>query len=347
MNYMSEIKQSLVHSPNVDDKQFAVNVYSLFINVDESILNLNPLIEKHGYIFEAVDLAELEKNFSKFFDFSRDESFQNQPRVQVNNCPGKTVSSQFMSMLQQNQFVSWNEWASGRIIFLKSLNKVNATVKGGVYDSTNVRKALSDCMQYVDSLLLQLRLFKHGYIAVSSYFGKHDCDNHVSPKTSNSLHSIWKCPPEFFHISEDEVLDLKETLNNFFEKKSVTNIAIDSFNLSYSNISNELRYLSLMICLESLFNVNGKEIAHTISRHLAIVVSSNEDEFKSNYSVIKKLYDYRSNIVHGRKTKEDSLNKIIELEGFVRKAINFFLKINLNQKELFATLNLAGWKLVI
>lgn len=102
-----------------------------------------------------------------------------------------------------------------------------------------------------------------------------------------------------------------------------------------------------MICLESLFNVNGKEIAHTISRHLAIVVSSNEDEFKSNYSVIKKLYDYRSNIVHGRKTKEDSLNKIIELEGFVRKAINFFLKINLNQKELFATLNLAGWKLVI
>ena len=98
-----------------------------------------------------------------------------------------------------------------------------------------------------------------------------------------------------------------------------------------------------MTCLESLFNLGKDQIAHTISRHLALILSSDKDEFKINYARIKKLYNIRNGIVHGVEYKGNLMDDYIDLCEKVRRAINYCNTAGLTKEQLFEHLNLSGF----
>ena len=141
----------------------------------------------------------------------------------------------------------------------------------------------------------------------------------------------------------DECNQLGNIYEDSFNPNQLTELAIDNFNLSYNIVDVRTKYLSLMTCLESLFNTSTNQISHTVSRHLALIISKNIDEFNNNYRRIKELYGIRNRIVHGGTVSEDISKATDDLQEKARIAINDCLKTNLNKLQLFEKFNVMGY----
>ena len=139
------------------------------------------------------------------------------------------------------------------------------------------------------------------------------------------------------------IKELSEKFVKGFKSNSLTELSISNFNLSYEISDLKTRYITLMTCLESLFNQGRDQITHTVSRHLTLIISNSEKEFQENYYRVKNLYGLRSAIVHGSSTKENLSDATSELQNKVRQAINYCLQLNYNKKELFDKLNSMGF----
>jgi len=154
-----------------------------------------------------------------------------------------------------------------------------------------------------------------------------------------------------FDMSAQELGILKSRLESkaelVYKENKLIELALNNFNLSYDIIDLKTRFVTLTTSLESLFNYGKGEITHIISRHLALVVSSNKDEFYFNCKAIKKLYGVRSAIVHGSTQSADLMGLILQLEDYVRRAINYCSTLSdtlfPDTKALFEFLNSAGY----
>lgn len=115
-----------------------------------------------------------------------------------------------------------------------------------------------------------------------------------------------------------------------------------SFRLLDDKVSS---YLMLMSSMETLFNENPNQIAHTISRHVSLLVSANKQEFEQNYAEMKKLYKYRNEVIHGIKNPYEIINEIVHknLMDYLRHCIINALSKNLDKTSLFEYLNAFGF----
>jgi hypothetical protein len=104
-----------------------------------------------------------------------------------------------------------------------------------------------------------------------------------------------------------------------------------------------IRFVTLMTCLESLFNLGKDQIAHTIARHLSIIISTDKSQFNTNYTLIKKLYNKRNSIVHGGEYKGDIIQDYLDLSNKVRAAIGYCNVDGLTKEKLFEDLNSIGF----
>lgn len=77
---------------------------------------------------------------------------------------------------------------------------------------------------------------------------------------------------------------------------------------------NEMRLIDFMIALESLFLQKGPEIAYKFSNRVAMLVSSSDSEKQEVRRYAKKLYNLRSDIVHGASTKGEISRNLYRLE---------------------------------
>jgi hypothetical protein len=147
-----------------------------------------------------------------------------------------------------------------------------------------------------------------------------------------------------YTIDDEDVSKLSTTLKAKYESNQLTELAAKNFSLVYDIPDGRIRYITLMTCLESLFNLGKDQIAHTIARHLSIILSEDKEQFKKNYTEIKKLYNMRNNIVHGSEYKGDDLMKdYLNLADKVRKAIIYCNTPSLTKEKLFEELNIRGF----
>ena len=101
-----------------------------------------------------------------------------------------------------------------------------------------------------------------------------------------------------------------------------------------------------MTALESLFNSGTSQIAHTISRHLSLIISKNKEEFHRKYKEIKKLYGTLNKIVHGigvNRQKVDLEKSMLNLQVLTREAILHCLESGIGKNELFDHLDSRGF----
>ncbi len=329
---------------NPDEKiitktSYLVETYALYTNVDNSILKLNPIIEKFGYKFVAINLPDFEKRFSHLVSLPKD--FQSE-RTLVFDEGKYSVSQEFYDLILNHQSFGHRILMKHEIILLNRIKDfeqevINNTVSMGL--SMTVENELQN---FSSSLIQQLRLHKNGDVASPMEFQITKTDRRVSLKS-------WRPTKSHGHVelklTDEDVSILSKTLTNKFVTSPLVELAISNYNLSYEISDLKTRYITLMTCLESLMNMGAHQITHTVSRHLALIISKSVDEFQLNYTRTKQLYDIRSSIVHGGTISEDLAKVTNELHDKVRHVINYCLKLNIDKKSLFAKLNALGFGL--
>lgn len=126
--------------------------------------------------------------------------------------------------------------------------------------------------------------------------------------------------------------------------------SIHRFNISYDNKHISDKIVDLCISLETLLDDSGNEIALKLSLRLALLLGNTEDERENLWRFIKKCYNVRSEIVHGKKRSHIQIannsftdQQIVQkLEDVTRKAITKVVLLQRqvsNQKELIDSLD--------
>jgi hypothetical protein len=313
-----------------------VESYAHILNVDRSITRLNPIIEKFGYRFLWVDAAEFERDFSEILNVPKSNDRlltiiigKEQHRIshELHNALIHTpvFGPEFMHMEHPG------------LILLQKL--ANYKITGGFKDFLIESKEFKNFYPVVSDLLLQLRLFKSGEIRCSQLFNITSISRQISwRKMEISIGSSGD-----FIINDEDIEKLSDTLKAKYECNILTELAIKNFSVVYDLPDGRIRFITQMTCLESLFNMGKDQIAHTIARHLSIILSETQEQFKVNYSKIKKLYNMRNGIVHGGEYKGDLIPDYLDLCEKVRKAITYCNSPKLTKEKLFDDLNTRGF----
>lgn len=316
--------------------EHVIESYAHILNADKSILKLNPTIEKFGYHFLWIDASELEKNFSDILSVPKSNQRlltiiigreQHEISHELHNAlvHSSTFGQKFMHM----------EYPG--IILLKRVAEFK--IADEISDFLIEHNEFKSFYSFVSDLLLQLRLYKIGEIRCSQLFHMTSVSRQISlRKTEISIGSYGD-----FSISDEDAEKLSSSLKINYESNSLTELAIKNFSIVYDIPDGRIRFITLMTCLESLFNLGKDQIAHTIARHLSVILSEDKEQFKENYARIKKLYNMRNSIVHGGEYKGDMITDYLDLSEKVRRAINYCNKPDLTKEELFEDLNTKGF----
>lgn len=312
-----------------------------FEGIDETILKLNPFISNQGFEFVKYSLNEFErifihlftddtKHFMKHGDFLDDGT-----SVFFFN---SVVNSRYFN---SDEIFRKNNYA----IFLRDIDC-------GKYSTEDRNRRLK-------ILIAKLKLHKSGHINLISssniYKSKEEWHFpefptvYAYPSKEENSFSLY-CLDEGFP-------DLK-----FFEQELLIpdylELAFNSF-LEYYHIEDEkLKFVILIIALESIFNKSGQDpIAHIISRHIALLTTKDKESFLSLFEKVKKLYNVRSTIVHGKHDKSSKVNlkelktQVLQLEGVVRSVLKKLIWIHdfdsnkpKDKEELWEYLNAKGFQ---
>jgi hypothetical protein len=339
------------------------------MNVDKSVLKLNPILKKYGYSFIVISLEELEEKFSDLFGFpvgfqSKNQCTLNRFDEEVKRIDGRiqeaikkiraeklqqgipreeiesTISGEFYELLMHNVPGGYDILQDHGLILLKRIENFDQGIINNTFTGESVFKVSKEISEFVRLLIQRMRLFKNGDVVCRTEF-QIACNTRKIIQRFKPL--SFATGGAKFIINDDELTSFEAFLNDTIGTNHLTELALSTFNLAYFITEFKSRYLNYMICLESLFNRNAAEISHTISRHLAIVLSNNQDEFNTNYSRIKQLYNYRNAIIHGRELNENIVLITAELQDKVRKAINYCLRAQMTKDQLFTYLNSKGF----
>lgn len=257
--------------------------------LDESILKLNPYLVDSGFEFVPYNLEKFEKTFRDLFPI-REDYYEDKS--------SKLPTLSFLDGLWNSRYFNhWEICKNKYVIFLndKSLYK-------SIYDENIAEKGkLSDDIDNeVNELIKKLKLFKKEHIKLLSSFEFKTDDQEIlrcnpvsysSPLAKNKINKQYHLDDN--NIVEFQTLKIPESIPSYLE------LAFKSFFESYNIEDGKLKFVILMICLESIFIISKKDITKTLSQNVSFVISKNKKEFDRKKQRIEILYDLRSKILHG------------------------------------------------
>jgi hypothetical protein len=299
-----------------------------FEGLDDSVLKLNDLITNKGFEFIKCTLKDFERKYKRKFT----------ALISVNH------PLDFWGGLSQLRCFNKDILKDGYIIFLDDKHK------------NYLEDELDD---RVKKLIENFKLFKSGHVKLVSAF------EFPFPSESEFFGPIIYSAlsangyKRYSVESIDNSLELLKIFKEQIEIPAYLTLAFNSF-LDYYNVEDyKVKLIMLMICLESIFNVNKENITETLSRHVALTITRDKNEFDEIVKKVKFLYDLRSWIVHGKdKNKNDKNHRkhkksveeikihVLELEELVRSVLQQLIWIHKyipespkNQEELFSILS--------
>lgn len=334
--------------------------YGILNNVDESILKLNSLIKDEGYEFLAISLHDLELQFSEVFGISRHfkpEQSIVKSLTQTDDGQLNTVSEQFDEAIKQ--YFTLNQYSNEALmlppdheVYLIKKIKSSITEQGDSYILIGeAATAENELANFTRNLIRKLRLFKSGQIDFQGYFSIFKEERKVIRPHKTSNRPIYSSNK--YTISNEELIDLEKLLNQTLQIPEWLKLSIESFESAYEMADIKVRYILLMIALESIFNKSNREpIRHIISRHTALLLSDSREDFDQIFKQVQTLYDTRCDIVHG-KSKTKDLEKLksklpehlAQLENITRQVILkcHWLKDIEDKETFFNYLNKKGF----
>jgi len=309
--------------------------YAHILNVDQAILKLNPALEKLGYLFIWIDASELERGFSEIVNVPR---VPNRPLPVIIGREQHGISHELHHALMHSVSfgLRFMHLEFPGIVLLRRLTDFE--LMGDDTDFQVETLEFHLFYTFIQDLLLQMRLFKIGEICVSQFF----CITSESRQIGLRKTEISIGARGNYTLSDEEAGMLSDKLTAKYDISPFVELAVKNFCVAYDLPDVRLRFITMMTCLESLFNLGKDQIAHTISRHLSLLISADMDEFQDNYRKLKKLYGQRNAIVHGGNYKGQIVEDYLLLSDYVRKAINYCNSPDTSKEALFDDLNARG-----
>jgi len=163
----------------------------------------------------------------------------------------------------------------------------------------------------IKELLTKLRLFMNGDLCFgflsqkvqSSFFG-----SMISSDSGTSRGSPIKYNFDSFNLSKFKKFSSLWGADDAGEKfRENFSLGLEYFESAKERGNLRDKLIDYMIVLESLLTEGTSEVGFQISFRTALLISKDEKEFISNKDRLKELYNKRSRIVHGEKTKHPSL----------------------------------------
>lgn len=275
-----------------------IHFVGLLANVDESILNLNRILRHDFKVYEVKNKEYIE------FDHKLSNSANHDiwhklftERILCRNSKIYYIHKSFKNKIPNND-----------------KNKFTNMFDVESFD-------IEEFNGYLIPLIGFLRLFKEGAINIplNYYYIKED-NKYNKFRTWNSLIKIHG---DKFTLNLDEIVDLNIFLKNteLPFKLDYIQFAFDNFINSYESFNINLRFLSIINGLETLFHPsNNGELKYRISRNLAVTIGKNKDDAKVIYDKMKKLYNKRSNLVHNGKA-DINANDLLLARHYLRESI--------------------------
>jgi len=246
-----------------------------------------------------------------------------------------------------NKFRSYHDANAIRIlpeyycVTKQQVTKFQETEQGGVV----IKVAESEKIKHeIRNKIRLLRLFKEGNIFLQSL-----CLYHIKGTIPKVISSIDEWPiidKTIFKLADNEVSQVELFVNEIkipFPQKFLQ-LAFDSFEWSYGTDNLGLAFLSLMISLESMLNIDKYELRYRTSRNAAILLGENQEKAEQIFKEIRNLYDKRSALVHTGDPRAINLPEVLMLRDYVRKAIKEINNTGYNSKDgLISKLNSCGF----
>lgn len=203
------------------------------------------------------------------------------------------------------------------------------------FDDSNFR-AVDEKFQYslnnIGKLISFLRLFKKGNVGIKlAIMFEVENDNYSSKTGTYS--------PTLHYFSESEYVLLKSEVSKF---KSFTDIFLNTkisdscfwslglsrLESSYGQRKPEDKLIDFTIGLEALFAEGPGDLRFKLASRIARLLGKTKDERIRISIAIKKIYDFRSTIVHGEIQKDPDFSANVDrAEDFLRKSLRKMLEM--------------------
>lgn len=199
-------------------------------------------------------------------------------------------------------------------------------------------------LEYLNSVLKLMRLFKEGNVSMPSYY-YFTIDGNI-PKRIIGVRTNPMLFYNDYELTDSEIIDLQTFIKvtKLPFQHPYLNLALKNYDISYHYANDyDLSFLFLMISLEALFNRGPNQIAYTISRNTAVLLGEDEDHSESIFQETKNLYKKRNKIVHGNQSNIITIEELAKLRQLVRESIKEIHNIKIGKDKLFKLLNSCGF----
>ncbi|HHT9112520.1 MAG: hypothetical protein HZA47_11955 [Planctomycetes bacterium] len=218
--------------------------------------------------------------------------------------------------------------------------ELEGTAQGGVVIRVDRLKGIE---QSIRNKIRLLRLFKEGnvFLRFSCFYYMKDSE----PAVFQIVREGPLADTTRFELVESEIANAQSFLANNkipFGSPQVQ-LAFESFELSYESHNLGLAFLSLMISLETLLNLNNQELSYRVSRNTAVLLGKNCENSKNIFAEVKSLYGKRSKLVHTGKHETITHQDMLCLRNYVRDVIKEMTKIGGDRNFILNTLNTCGF----
>jgi len=204
----------------------------------------------------------------------------------------------------------------------------------------------SDCRRSFEDVITALRLFKSGVVDFNvlrckpmfwkSSFGISygSQGGYISPRGLKYILNECEVKP-FKHFWKRYKKRSKTKSNKYLD------VALKRFNLGIEETDFEDKMIDYLISFEALYLQERRELTYRLSNRVAILLGKKEKETEEIKQNIKKAYDLRIVIVHGKDFRPIKIEgKTIQtrdfafiIENYLRKSIRFFIELSKNYKK--------------
>ncbi len=140
----------------------------------------------------------------------------------------------------------------------------------------------------------------------------------LKPFTDNEIETIKIMWPEINDVYRRHEQEFNRIANAF-----------EFFRVGLNATAWQLRFVFFVISLESIYSTSNVEIAYSLSQRLAWFLASDSKERIDYFKKAKKIYNIRSQIIHGsrveRGLRKEALELIVDLEEMARQTLRKIL----------------------
>jgi hypothetical protein len=296
----------------MNTREAKVYFKGILANVDSSILQMG---FNHGFRIES---------------FSEEEAttfFENVDKIPIGTIFEKYFGRGCLNFSEHRMYVISKLFESTSTLNLPEITRFDNTLVHG----------------YLNPTIRLMRLFKEGDIRMPVKFYYRVQNNEIKRRMFGDTGSYISHEP--YHLEAFEVPILKNFIHSVklpFERDFVQ-LAFENFELSYEIANMQLAFVMLMIGLEALLNPAYDEVRYRVSRNAAVLLGENREKSEEIFTLVKKLYGKRSEMIHSGKRGIVEKVDLLTLRDCVRRAIKEIYCIGKEKNEIMNLLDSCGF----